>query len=415
MNKPQSLRTCIGGILLLLIPILLGFALILSAGIVLENLNLEFPRTSNASLLINVLPAGSDVLLNGTASGVTPLNLSLQPGRYKLRITRSSHIPYETNVVLRAGQRVTIEYHLHYMTNVQYVASEASLPLWENSSTLFYVNMSDSAIMQYLLTGEKKKVVETPGLILSLENCLNYILVQHYASEDLGMVEEILAVEIDTGKVFELGMGDIAPMPVSEECESYLLGLPLQAEVGDANVWRGGPDGLFQPVSLEDLSNALPAQSIAWSADGQWFQIQSSESVHIWHYDGTVFTYASQIEPAFDAVWSPNGAHLVYMHQDGTIYYVNNPEKPDQRIVSPNGMLPLRWMPDGKQVVFTTYNPTNGGSAFWAVDVETGNRTLLADSSMILGRVTDFAISPDGFKIAYINDIEQLWILFLGE
>lgn len=399
----------------MLIPILLGFALILSTGIVLENLNPEFLRTSKTSLLINVLPTGSDVLLNGTVVGVTPLNLSLQPGRYKLRINRNNYIPYETTVVLRAGQRVTIEYHLHYMTNVQYVASEASLPLWENYNTLFYVNMPDNAITQYLLTGEKKMVAEMPDLILSLENCLNYILVQHYASEDLGMVEEILAVEIDTGKVFELGTGDIAPMPVSEECESYLLGFPLQEEGGDSIVWRGKPDGLFQPVSLEGLSNALPAQSIAWSADGQWFQIQRSESVHIWHYDGAVFTYAFQIEPAFDAVWSPNGARLVYMHQDGTIYYVNNPEKPDQKIVSSNGMLPLRWMPDGKQVVFTTYNPTDGGSAFWAVDVETGNRTLLADSSMILGRVVDFAISPDGLKIAYVNDLEQLWILVLGE
>ena len=415
MKKPQSLGTCIGGILLLFIPILLGFGLILSAGIVLENLNLEFLRTSNTSLLINALPAGSDVLLNGTVVGVTPLNLSLQPGRYKLRISRNNHIPYEITVVLRAGQRVTIEYHLHYVTNVQYVASEASSPLWENSNTLFYVNMPDSAIMQYLLTGENETVVETPDLILSLKYCMNYILVQHYASEDLGMVEEILAVEIDTGKVIELGTGDIAPMPVSEECEFYLLGFPLQAEGGDSNIWRGKPDGLFQPVSLEDLSNALPAQSVAWSADGQWLQIQRSESVHIWHYDGAVFTYASQIEPAFDAVWSPNGARLVYMHQDGTIYCVNNPEKPDQKIVSSNGMLPLRWMPDGKRVVFTTYNSTEGGSAFWAVDVETGNRTLLTDSSMILGRVIDFAISPDGLKIAYVNDLEQLWILVLGE
>jgi len=295
MKKPQSLGTCIGGILLLFIPILLGFGLILSAGIVLENLNLEFLRTSNTSLLINALPAGSDVLLNGTVVGVTPLNLSLQPGRYKLRISRNNHIPYEITVVLRAGQRVTIEYHLHYVTNVQYVASEASSPLWENSNTLFYVNMPDSAIMQYLLTGENETVVETPDLILSLKYCMNYILVQHYASEDLGMVEEILAVEIDTGKVIELGTGDIAPMPVSEECEFYLLGFPLQAEGGDSNIWRGKPDGLFQPVSLEDLSNALPAQSVAWSADGQWLQIQRSESVHIWHYDGAVFTYASQI------------------------------------------------------------------------------------------------------------------------
>jgi Tol biopolymer transport system component len=72
-------------------------------------------------------------------------------------------------------------------------------------------------------------------------------------------------------------------------------------------------------------------------------------------------------------------------------------------------------MPEGKRLIFTTYDATEGSSAFWAVDVETGNRTLLADRSMILGRVTDFAISPDGLKIAYVNDLEQLWILVLGE
>jgi len=415
MKQAQFLKSYICIISLFAILILLGVVLILSTGIVLDNLNLEFLRASNASLLINVLPAGSDVLLNGTNVGVTPLDLSLQPGRYKLRISRNEYISFETTVVLRAGERATIEYHLRYLSNVQDIADEASSPLWEDNDTLFYVNIPNSAIMQYLLTGEKKKVAEMPDIILSFKSCPNYILVQHYSDEDLNMVKDISAVEIDTGKSLELGIGDIAPIPSSKECEFYLLGLPLKTEAEDSTVWKGNLNGVFQPISPENISNALPAQSVACSADGQWLQIQRGVSAYIWRYDGASFTYVSQIEPAFEAVWSPLGARMAYMRQDGAIYYIDLLEGPDQRIVSPDGLLPLHWMPDGNRVVFTTYNATEGGSAFWVVDVEAGNRTLLADSSKTLGRVTDFVISPDGLKIAYVNDLGQLWILFLEE
>jgi len=67
---------------------------------------------------------------------------------------------------------------------------------------------------------------------------------------------------------------------------------------------------------------------------------------------------------------------------------------------------PYGWHPDGRQVLFWSFND----EALWLVEIETGQRTVLA---LTEGPVQGAALSPDGQEVAYIDRRgaeETLWV-----
>jgi hypothetical protein len=64
-------------------------------------------------LLIDSTPAGAAVYLNGTLMGTTPLNLTLAPGKYSVRITKEGYMEYSTQVYIPRNGTIEIKAKLH--------------------------------------------------------------------------------------------------------------------------------------------------------------------------------------------------------------------------------------------------------------------------------------------------------------
>ncbi|NJF24141.1 PEGA domain-containing protein [Thermococcus sp. Bubb.Bath] len=60
-------------------------------------------------LLIDSTPEGAAVYINGTLMGITPLNLTLTPGKYSIRVTKGGYIEYSTEVYLPKNGSIEIK------------------------------------------------------------------------------------------------------------------------------------------------------------------------------------------------------------------------------------------------------------------------------------------------------------------
>jgi len=70
-----------------------------------------------AFLQVVVKPAGASVLVDDRAHGVTPLSLSLPPGKHVVRVEKSGHQTLEQTVVLSSGRQAVVEGSLADVTS----------------------------------------------------------------------------------------------------------------------------------------------------------------------------------------------------------------------------------------------------------------------------------------------------------
>lgn len=75
------------------------------------NANLT-PVVQNGLLQINSNPQGAQVLLNGRVVGNTPLNLTVQPGRYDIELRLGGYQGFRTSVTVGSGQTVPVNANL---------------------------------------------------------------------------------------------------------------------------------------------------------------------------------------------------------------------------------------------------------------------------------------------------------------
>ncbi|WP_088857970.1 PEGA domain-containing protein [Thermococcus profundus] len=61
-----------------------------------------------ATLSVNSDPAGAKVYVNGTYEGITPLNLTLSPGTYRIKLSKEDYENYTTTITLNPGESKTI-------------------------------------------------------------------------------------------------------------------------------------------------------------------------------------------------------------------------------------------------------------------------------------------------------------------
>ena len=207
-------------------------------------------------------------------------------------------------------------------------------------------------------------------------------------------------------------------------------------------------DGLVDCADRAACTNFI--RKAEWSADGRWvaFEISNasldgpalgpcSSEVGIWVQgaEGSPRQLTTPCEappsgshqPVRELwAWSPVGARLAYVRIDGRTdeLFVIDPQGTSTSLVTGNVDPPypvesssLAWSPDGSQIAYVD------GSSVYAVDVDGGERSLLADS---FEDIIDIAWSPAGthilvqdqtrYRIQVMNaDGSDLHVLLQGE
>jgi Tol biopolymer transport system component len=206
---------------------------------------------------------------------------------------------------------------------------------------------------------------------------------------------------------------------------------PVQRRDGEALVYNGGEASDGTPldaanaivaadpgtgetrvlVDAEELGGSL--DSAAWSADGRWvafeFRACASDARKggIWVTDGMGDARQVMSRPCIsprDAggaplwAWSPTSARLVVLGYSAenrpslVVYDATTGGRTD--LDSPSGVddiSGLTWSPDGTKVV---YSVSQLGTKFYAVNIDDGSTSLLAESDGVIDR--DYQVRPPG-------------------
>jgi Tol biopolymer transport system component len=159
-----------------------------------------------------------------------------------------------------------------------------------------------------------------------------------------------------------------------------------------------------QRVLVEDIPHLREAM---WSADGRWvaYERRSGSSSSLW-------VVGAELEPRKIMVlpgeghrswaWSVTGSQLAV--DRGSMLHVIDPASGlvTDLASTPGLGSPPAWSPDGTRIVLGAT-----GGTIYAVDVRTGERSVLAElPGEGLGGVDAMAWSPDGSRLAIFSDVE---------
>jgi len=217
---------------------------------------------------------------------------------------------------------------------------------------------------------------------------------------------------------------------------------------------RGTVIATIDPVTKQ-ITDLVPGQSPAWSADGKrivfYFGSGNSEGIYVMKADGsdiTQLTFRTSGEPDQYPSWSPNGKHIVFqrcsfdtgggcdiytMRSDGTglvqltygglsqdaVYSPDGTRIAFDSIRTGNGDIYVMdrdgthvvqltsqgisqigpdWSPDGSKIAFFTTNAVGLRGDIWVMNADGSNQVNLTMSSH---NEQDPVWSPDGSQLAF--------------
>jgi len=245
-----------------------------------------------------------------------------------------------------------------------------------------------------------------------------------------------LSLFVDKGGWTDLGEANPALVPAPAIAWSadgarlaYLLSTrpPAEGEGTDvaydgpqpAELWTCAADGSSQR-KVDTWDNAT---AVAWGPRSDCVGVESGtlglSEGRIWLValaDGKRTEIPSQ--GASGAAWSDDGQWLVMralgpVGQEAEGLWICDAHGGQLQRIASDCPLEYHWLPGTHQLVYFT--PALGGASFWSVDVDTGNRVLLADAAILPQEVGEFAIAPDGQRIAFAGSDGSLHVLVLGE
>jgi Tol biopolymer transport system component len=190
------------------------------------------------------------------------------------------------------------------------------------------------------------------------------------------------------------------------------------------SVWTMNPDG-SSPTRLTDdksRSERLPSfspvydSSPVWSPDGTKIAFISNRdylfSLYVMNADGTnAQRLTDRLEPGQPA-WSPNGGKIAFSagisftvgmgKGFSDIYVVNMDGTGLTQLTRDSGINSTpTWLPDGKQIAFTSDRGSDNGFKIWVMNADGSNQREIPNSA--ISNTSQPAWSPDGTKIVFIR------------
>lgn len=178
-------------------------------------------------------------------------------------------------------------------------------------------------------------------------------------------------------------------------------------------LWKMNREGA-KPIKIASINDVLNPEYADWSANGTRLLIQGTVGAKVFSFVNGTIIDGEWIGGASEASWSRDGYLLSYRKKGAETdsLWVANLDGADQKQVFEGIFSEVNWLPDGRMVFFTAGR--EGGAACWALDPRTGNKELLADSSVVIYKPIDhIAVSPKGDMLAFQAQDGNIWLLRL--
>jgi hypothetical protein len=388
-----------------------GFGLVFTLGVVLGEWNTDFLfKSSTGNLVINITPAGSKVTLDGKSAGQTPARLRLKPGKHKLVVEKETYYSFESSFQIKAGETLQIDHRLMVQPAVKRINENARFPGWAANGDLLFLADGLGVIQSFppaaasaaaALDGVVQSIVYAPDGKYAVVNILR------------GETPELLLVNLAGGDPVTIGSGSCpSDWRVQAEITTLCWSASDLSETAPPQLLRGSSAGSFAPLAQVDLARVLPARQIGVSGNGKWLSILTGQTLTLWAVSPGKVEFAHTLSQVSAFAWDPNSpARLVYLDQANLFSAVNAGPSLDVKPLAENGGSPFFWAQDQTHIYYAVYNPTEGGSSLWSLNVDNGSTVLAADANLMRGRAAAMALSPDGHTVAYTTNLNLLYTI----
>ena len=359
--------------------------------------------SKQSQLQINIQPEGSQVFVDGELKGETPLGLDMS-GKRSLRVEHDGYLPFETEVDVR-DEKIIIEEKLALIPFILDIDIPVNgYAFLENNQLVFgkldgiynWNYLDDEVKSQFSMSLIPANISFSPQGDSFINRTYNFI----YTMLDFYSIED------GQKRLISNNIEDFAWGPKPAQ---YSV---IESKFGKTEIRVYSGYELQSNIQIDQFDLI---DNFYWSPTGSKFIIEEIDKITIYtHEDGKAVKDTS-IQPAYFSIFSPIDDNKISYIDDSLNLILVDLETGEQEVVGEGVLAPYQWRPDGLAIIYTTYNTTEGETAFWQIDLQSGNKTLLADPSVVWGKVVDFQISPDQKMIAYLTDTDRLMVLILEE
>ena len=395
----------------------------------------ERPR---AGLIIVTYPGEVDIYIDGSLKGVSPLRLDMEPGDCLVTLKKEHYVTWEGEVSVVKDEYTRLEKQLQFLPyTVLFTGGKRLLSWTEDSEGIycFYVTDTGDQLARMRLDGNEEVKINTGfkemgihGLAWSRDQkrllAWGYIRdEQDRAHSYSGLVVSDLEGNIrPIAREREPGGGILAASWSHTEREiAYLQAVvepsqDMYPRIVGTELWVVDSHGQNAKKAFSFDRND-EAHRVHWSSQGKLL-VQGSTTTFLFETSDGEVVQSSTISDTVASLWSSDGEYIAYQRledNETSSLWVDDVSGNYSTQLVTDIISQFQWVPGRASLIYFTYDPELHASACWAIDVEAGERTLLADKSIITQRVGDFAISPDGKRIAFEGEDGNIWLLTLSE
>lgn len=357
-------------------------------------------------LKIDVQPSNAIIMLDGK---VYSRNDAPIPGEYIVRVEKDGFYPVEEIFQVHANVENQLNIQLMPIVTIQEISHHATTPGWDNQGILYYLNGSEGKIYKWVDNGSFSIMNTVEGTY--------YLTYMPDGSHVFALAvagpfsqSRLHVMDLQTGRTSDLQQAEsisIAPDGITVWALSYAT-----IENVDELIWNLKVGGSPKFLSLESSQWASYGEQLLLDFTGQLIAVESSKGIAVWEIESGNLLAVFEDTNSPSWVQHPDTA-IVFFSADKVLNFAKAENNWEPVMLLENVQAPIVAMPGSSDIVFTRYNPFEGGTSFWAVDTETKSVRLLAEAKTESGRVDEFAISPDGKKIAFVNQDNVLYLITL--
>ncbi|MBL7209073.1 MAG: PEGA domain-containing protein [Dehalococcoidia bacterium] len=403
-------------------------------------------RAPRNTVTISSRPAGATIHLDGEGRGITPQTLKLSPGEHTVTLSLEHYAPWQAQVTLDEGEAKRVDASLSFIPYTVALSGEGgATPVWSQDGRLIYYVRSLPAvdgIVQVTLDSLQQKVIASiPGSLLgthAFSPDRGRVLATSAVDEngELLLTASILSVhEIASGRRIVLSNRNDDPAATYRAAwrpdGKAIVFTRKKVRITDQTSSQGirpidtelvmsSPDKAEDQIVYVFAMGEIPTY-LAWAPEGPHVVVQTLHGIMRLNVTESTAELLVESPDIVHSAWSPNGDRIAYLvgpseaSLEASIWVIESDGIEDAKQLVSGAISGFQWKPDGRSVLYFADSSTEDGSSCWAVDVETGERTLLADPGILRLRVGDFAVSPDGRRIAFEGEDGNIWLLVLDE